>query len=182
MGWMVLIRVEVLAMIPMIGLVMLIYFRKDLKLWLRSIVLVGMGILFLAGPWMVYSYAQTGSAQSMLLDEGHHLKRTIADFQRENPNRKDRSELFPYHLANNLLQHVYYLPSNHQPFLTFASIPDLVRGNEAINDMEGDSFSEKYLERYVRSLPYWWKGVWDAHLPPRSILPVLGSIATKEAL
>lgn len=177
MGWMVLIRVEVLAMIPMIGLIMLIYFRKDLKLWLRSIVLVGMGVVFLAGPWMIYSYTLTGSAQSMLLGEGHHLVKTIRDFQNENPNRKDQSELFPHHLANNLLQHVYYLPSNYQPLLTFASVPDLVRGNKVNTDMEGDNFSEKYLERYVRSLPYWWKGEWDGHLAPRSILPVLGSIA-----
>ena len=177
MGWMVLIRVEVLAMIPMIGLIMLFYFRKDLKLWLRSIVLVGMGVVFLAGPWMGYSYAQTGSAQSMLLEEGHHLVKTIRDFQNENTNRKDRSELFPHHLANNLLQHIYYLPSNHQPLLTFASLPDLVRGSEAIGDMEGDSFAEKYLERYVRSLPYWWIGEWNGRLEARSVLPVLGSLA-----
>jgi len=177
MGWMVLVRVEVLAMIPAVGLIMLIYFRKNLKLWFQGILMVGVGVLLLAGPWMGYIYAKTGSPRAMLLDEAHHLSRVVTDFSRDHPTgRKDRSDLFPHHLANNLLQHLYYLPSNHQPLLTFASLPDLFKSAETIDDMEGDTYSEKYLERYVRSLPYWWIGEWDGHIAPRSYLPLLGSI------
>lgn len=113
----------------------------------------------------------------MLLDEAHQLSRIAEDFSGDHPTgQKDRSDLFPHHLANNLVQNLFYLPSNHQPLLTFASLPDLFKSVEKIDDLEGDSFSEKYLERYVRSLPYWWKGEWNGHIAPRSYLPILGSL------
>ena len=92
------------------------------------------------------------------------------------PRKKNLLIYFPYHVVNNLLQQIYILPSNHQPLLTLASLPDLVSREAKLADLEGDSFSEKYLERYIKSLPYWWQGEWNGRLVPRSYLPVLGSV------
>lgn len=84
-------------------------------------------------------------------------------------------EHFLDHFFNNITQGLYYLPSNHQPLLTIGSLPDFISSTQTQTDIEEDSPPERYLERYIKSLPY-WDYHWNGKLQSRSFLPVAFTI------
>ena len=180
LGGLILIRIETLAMVPAVGLGLLFHFWSRLKTWFSSMVFIIVGLVLVLSPWVIFSYKYENS-YDLFLGKGHILTRSISQYAPENqssesPNKVDKSDLFPHHMANNIKQELFYLPSNHQPLLTFMNLPGLVLNLEDQSDMEGDTVGEKYLERYVRGLPYWWFD-WDGQLAPRSYLPVFGTLA-----
>jgi len=179
LGLLILFRVELLIMIPAIMLGLFIVYYKNLKDWVWSSGLIGIGVLLMISPWMVSSFSSSGNINSILFGRGNLIKGTIQEIGSQtqddiSKNSPSKPNLFFSHITNDLKQSVYYLPNNHQPLLTAGNIPDLIFPGQ-ITDLEGDSFAGKYLERYVRSLPYWWKE-WNGGLVARSVLPVLGSI------
>ncbi|MCJ7622096.1 MAG: hypothetical protein MUO76_01240, partial [Anaerolineaceae bacterium] len=181
LGWAVLIRTEILAMIPVIGFIMFVYFHKNFRIWVQGILIMGLGFILVAGPWMAYMYNLTNSPMAFLLGKGTYLERAAEQYKIDSYDPQETMEinltdLFTYHMVNSLLQLVYILPSNHQPLMTLASLPDLASKQEKLTDQEGDGFSEKYIERYIRSVPYWRLREWNGHLVPRSYLPVLGTV------
>jgi hypothetical protein len=181
LGWSILFRIEIIALIPAAVLLVLTLVRKRSRMWLQALVILILGIVVVSGPWMLYRYAQSGSPMAFFMSKEAYVERAIGSDGSSAEEPQDRSLLnlpnyFPYHLVNNILQQVYILPSNHQPLLTVGSIPDLLTKDTSLTDLEGDSFSERYLERYIRSLPYWWIGEWTGRLVPRSYLPVLGTV------
>jgi hypothetical protein len=175
------IRAESLALFPII-LVFIIYrLRHSHQAWIKEIISSGLGFVLIVGPVLISQFYTTRSPEVLLFGKAQNFEWALPHYQSEknseqSENRSDLSDIYPYHVLNNILQYVIYLPSNHQPFLTIASLPDLIAGDSQLADMEGDSFSEKYLERYIRSLPFWWRGEWNGSLAPRSYLPVLGTL------
>lgn len=181
LGWSLLFRIEILALIPVAVLLVLTLVRKRSRMWLQALLILILGIVVIAGPWMAYQYARTGSPRAIFMSKGAYVERAFRSDGGSAEESQDSRLInlpnyFPYHIVNNILQQVYILPSNHQPLLTIASIPDLFVRDTSLTDLEGDSLSERYLERYIRSLPYWWLGEWNGRLSPRSYLPVLGTV------
>ena len=76
-GWTILIRAEILAMIPAIVLIIFVFFRKKSRMWLQGILIMVLGIILVAGPWMAYQYKLTGSPMAFLLGKGTYLKRAV---------------------------------------------------------------------------------------------------------
>ena len=213
-GFLVLIRIEVLAMIPVIGLMTLLYLRRQWKTWLLGVGAAGIAILMVITPWMIRNYRVEGRLE---LDKSFYIQWIINNykdylFPEEKPQEDTRlipidnspklyssggnslnavispgisksrkmqsdspTEYFWDHFVNNIQQTIYYLPSNHQPLFTVGSLRFLLPGAAADADLEGDRFSEKYLERYVKGLPYWGLD-WDGKLVPRSYLPLVVTI------
>ncbi len=176
MGLAFLIRIEVATMIAGIALALFFFFEKNLRLWIQAMVLFGIGMVLLIGPWMIYGIAQTGSVDFIFLEEGNRFAGAVNSYSAQvagdTPDKgRDLHDRFPHHVAQSLKQQILYLPSNHQPLLTFENLPDLVTNPVDPTDLEGDRFSEKYLERYVRGLPYWWND-WDGRIVPRSYIPL----------
>lgn len=214
-GFVVLIRIEVLAMLPVIGLMTLVYLRQQWKTWLFGVGMASLAIMIIINPWMIRNYRVEGRLE---LDKSLYIRSIINKYQdyflpESKPQEdtrlipQDRSPIlyrsggnalsaiayldpvdlkktqsesptayFLDHFVNSIQQTIYYLPDNHQPLLTVGSLQDLLQGSAAETDLEGDRFSEKYLERYVKGLPYWSLN-WDGKLVPRSYLPLVVTIA-----
>jgi hypothetical protein len=174
-----LIRAESLVLLPVMLAFMIYRLHRTSKGWIGSSLAGVLGFVLVVGPALISQYGTTRSANVLLFGKDRNFEWALPYYQDNDANdqRADLSEIYPYHLLNNLFQYVIYLPSNHQPLLTIANLPDLFSGNSEQTDLEGDSFPEKYLERYTRSLPYWWKGEWSGSLASRSYLPVLGTIS-----
>jgi len=206
-GFIVLIRIEILAMLPALGLITFIHFKGKWSAWIRSSMAATLAIVIMITPWMVRNYLVEGRFEIDKSNQIRWIIKNYRDFFFPNeepvesiqvvPNDKSQTRItsgnkvaslvkntgvfdtavyqyeshkisIPDHFVNNLQQTIYYLPNNHQPFLTIGSIKNLSLQN-------GGEFSERYLERYVKSLPY-WGFEWDGKLAPRSYLPLIISI------
>ncbi len=180
LGWIILLRVEALVYIPAIGLGVLFILRKNFFCGVKSIALIMVGILLVSGPWMYRGVRSSGS----LLSIGMGRERLVLDSMNQlipNNNKQveeasvEKHQEILFNIGNNLISFLYYLPANHQPLLTINNLPDLMTNQVDPTDLEGDTYREKYLERYARSLPYWWND-WDGKLESRSFLPLLFSV------
>jgi hypothetical protein len=204
-GFAVLVRVELIIVIPFVVLGAMLALRKNLRTWFQGLIALTIGFSLLISPWMIRNWQRTGVVQ---IDKYHIIQGWFEDILgNENENQdefdnpssdiireltknsqiafpKNASVLppqpgvsslevpgssaetsgplqnFPHHLANNLQQIFLYLPSNHQPLFTAGSIVELRPGLKGGILAKDNYFSERYLERYVKSLPYWWFD-WD---------------------
>jgi len=180
LGWIILLRIEAVVYVAAVGLGLLFLMLKSSRNFLRSISALFLGILCVAGPWLLFQVNRTGKLSTLGLGRSHLVTRVFesgsADLSESERNGIRSPAALPYNFGNNLVGLFYYLPQNHQPFLTFKNIPDLILNRADSTDLEGDSYWEKYLERYVRGLPYWWND-WTGRLEPRSFLPLLFSLS-----
>ncbi len=206
-GFIVLIRIEILAMLPALGLITFLHFKGKWSAWIRSSMAATLAIVIMITPWMVRNYLVEGRFEIDKSNQIRWIIKNYRDFFFPNeesvesiqvvPNDKSQTRItsgaklsslakntgvfdtavyqyeshkisIPDHFVNNLQQTIYYLPNNHQPFLTIGSLKNLYF-QAPVN------FSERYLERYVKSLPY-WGFEWDGKLAPRSYLPLIFSI------
>ena len=179
-GWVILLRIEALVYIPAIGIGLLLLMWKSPKEWLRTMILFSIGLILMVGPWFFSTVKSTGSLLSIGMGKDTLLLNSFNEYTTRGEDIQEsddlnKGQLFPYNFANNMMQLFYYFPSNHQPMLTVKNLPGVFLNRIDYSDIEGDSFREKYLERYVRSLPYWWND-WDGHLVKRSIIPLFCSI------
>lgn len=180
-GAAIMFRVEAAALVPAVGICILGYFWKQIRTGVRGLILIAVGLMLILAPWMGYRFLTTGSPSVLLLGKGNYFEQDFgpvagAVLEAETQQAVDPENTFVNHAVNNLLGFIYPYPSNHQPLLTAASLPELVTRGQGLEDMEGDFWVDKYLERYVRSLPYWWRSQWNGRLESRSVLPVLGSL------
>ena len=209
-GALVLIRIEVLAMIPVIGVMVLFHFRRQPLVWLRGVGLAGISIILMITPWVFRNYQVVGRFE---LDKSDYIRwifdkyrdyflpevesvgnsdflietqfveiptagknavsaniipdgGQLIEIQAESP-----TTYFLDHFFNSVLQTVYYLPNNHQPFFTIGSRGALLAG-VAGKEFQEYQFLEEYLKQYVNGLPY-WRYAWDGKLVARSYLPIL---------
>jgi len=179
-GWILLLRIEAAAYLGAVAIGILLL--KGVSRWelVKFMSTLFLGVILVAGPWLLFQVQESGSISALTLGKGHLVTRAAAqipdsgDGVQESNGISARSAI-PYNLANNVMALFYYLPSNHQPLFTFSNLPDVILNRVDEGDLEGDTFREKYLERYVRSLPYWWND-WDGRLPARSYLPLAISL------
>jgi hypothetical protein len=191
MGITLLIRAEFLAVLMAVCLGAIFLFRNDKFTWIKGIMRIWLVVLVIITPWMIRNYSKTGY---FTLDKIGFIQRRVIQFLDDipiiksaiiqNDNRIDyynenrvapRSTSFKpigNHIASSSWQSILYLPSNHQPLYTIASfIPYRMNGM----DQQTPIFSKAYIERYVRTQPYYWYD-WNGEIKSRSIIPILTTL------
>ena len=186
-GLAVLVRIEAAAVllltIPFAWLILKLprpAVRKSLVLFTAAA-----GLVLL--PWVVRSQAATGR---WIFDKAPDLRRSLRsyveagnqpDVSRDSysseepaslPRPPARFMLPILHFSSSMQHALLYLPSNHQPLLTAGSLLELTPepGGDLISRQGW--FSEPYLSRYVKSLPY-WRYTWDGQIRARSLMPLM---------
>jgi len=184
MGVAVLIRADLLAMLGFVLLGLLVIFVNKKHLWLKGSVFIIVTVTLVITPWMIRNGYRTGRIS---LDKAEFISKKITEYtQPDNISGEGDSETMDdrveipssvylkrdrfYNLTSNALQQsILSLPSNHQPLFTVGSIIEYQSGKISIS--KHSLFSEDYIFRYVKSLPFFWR-TWNRRLPLRSILPV----------
>ncbi len=188
MGLSLLVRAELLVVLIVFSCGALVYLWHDKKRWLHGMLQIWAitGIIII--PWMARNYTQTGVFS---LDKGDFVKGRLTQLRESVVSAEGGEQfvlseydfataypmLFAYtpevedvvnHLVNGVWQSILYLPSSHQPLFTLFSLSPL----ELIDyQREQGFFSENYVDRYIRSLPY-YRYDWDNTLEPRSIISI----------
>jgi len=192
LGVFMLIRSELAAMIPFVGLGSLFVLGRQLKNWIKGIALVIAGCILIISPWIWRNWQALGTP---FLDvPGDHLDFIEFGNQSYIENVATRSsetkvrlsmigparipgrtisqsvevgfvENLVNHVVNGAVQSLIYLPMTSRMTHTFA-------------DHFQNLTIEKFLrsccspENYVRQLPYWWSD-WDGKLAPQSTLSMV---------
>jgi hypothetical protein len=187
----VLVRPDLGAMIPFVGLGALLTLRRRPALWGKGMLLLGLGVILVLAPWVIRNWCVTGK---VFLDiPGDRLgvfRETI--FRREtgfsplqdeemgikvngkallDPNPPDPSpplttkDIVFNHYFNGQAQSLLYLPIASN--LLVAPLTAVTSASP------GQAFVQMCCSppKYVRSLPYWWSD-WNGHLAAQSFLPL----------
>ena len=192
-GISLLIRAELLAIVIAASVAALIYLWKEKKRWIYGMIQLWVVTGLIIVPWMSRNYLRNGI---FTLDKGSFVQRRIVEYMgslstifnnesQDNGIQKEPVDDLviedpdllayvpelkdvPRHLISSAWQSLLYLPSSHQPLITFSSIyPGLYENDE----IKGGFFSKDYSERYVRSLPYYWYH-WNGKIDNRSVLSI----------
>jgi hypothetical protein len=192
MGVTVLIRVELLAVYIAFGLGSLIFLRSRKAAWLRGMTAFTLAMVLIVGPWMVRNWQKAGQ---LGIDKSDFVQRLVSGYFEKNHEPQDKfseradnnfrtgvyaerdhhgtaAKYIPDRLSSSLIQSVLFLPTGHQPLLTIGSMIE-VNPDQIIAISKDGIFSEFYLVRYVRNLPYFWYD-WDGTLMLRSVVPLVG--------
>jgi len=186
-GAALLIRAELLAILISASICALFYLWKDKKRWIHGMVQIWVVAGLIIIPWMTRNYQTTGI---FTLDKGNYVQIRVMNYieniqtqfniddQEEFDIQKPESRGFtpglktiPNQFISSTMQSILYLPSGHQPLFTFQSISPVMFKN--YRNVSG-VFSEQYVERYVRSLPY-FADYWDGDIELRSVISI-GSV------
>ncbi len=178
LGFLVLLRVEAFVYVAAVGIGIQLIFRNNLFRGAGKNAIFLLGFLLVAGPWIMKGVLSSGSIlymgmgrERLVLDSFSSIFESESELNQkldeDGRTPKSKSE----NLGNNLISFLYYLPSNHQPFLTINNLPGLLVNRVDPSDLENDTYRDKYLERYVRSLPFWWND-WNGKLDSKSVLPI----------
>jgi len=81
-GLFMLIRPEVGALLPFVGLAALLQLRKQPKSWIKGVVLISFGLALAIGPWIWRNYQLTGT---IYIDSPHYRLDLITNRYREDP-------------------------------------------------------------------------------------------------
>lgn len=205
-GVLVLIRMEVLAMLPVIGLLGLIHFRRKLPIWFRGGGLAGISILLVITPWMIRNYQVEGVFG---LDKAYYVRWNINKYldylfpDREAneeskivnkipyvsfPNAsKDTAQTFRSDLDQGLDKHHIQPPARYflDDFInsiqqTMYYLPDNHEPLFALGSLGAlGSASKLSHEEYLEQYVNglpYWKYDWDGKLIPRSYFPLIFSM------
>ncbi len=192
MGIFMLIRSELAAMIPFVGLGSLFVLARKPVYWIRGMSMVILGCVLVISPWIWRNWQTLGTP---FLDvPGDHLdfiefgdvidQEGMANSNVEvkvqqrpaDPSQKsDRpySQVEPIGFVENLANHIVNGSVQSVLFLPMSS-----RMTYAVADLYQNYTLEKFLrnccspETYVRKLPYWWSD-WDGALAPQSTVSML---------
>ncbi len=188
--WM-LIRVQVFVLIPAGIILSLIVYRKPARLWLRDVLLFGVGVCLAVSPWLLRNWQLTGQP---VIESSSQLD-TLAGRYSDSPLAMDENSVvqnsfgsvFQYiiqkparvfsftaeHFMHNLVTSVFALP------VSFRLVDD---ANEFYNKWpywhQAGLAPQKLYEQCCSLVPYvkedvpYWMG-WNGILLPGSILPVL---------
>ncbi len=182
-----LIRVELLTWVFLFLIITLLTFWRSWKKWVGAAVLMLAALMLVLTPWMIRNYQVTGSFS---VDKGRLLERTFqnyfgrgtgSDGEWEDPELQARGNLVERgllkirrswgHIRSSLQQTILYLPSNYFPLGGMDHFVKVVPEKRQVRLFQHGIFSDRYLTRYTKSLPYWhvrWKG----EIALRSILPL----------
>ena len=189
-GISLLVRIDLLAAFTAMSLGFLYVMWNNKRQWLISMLIITVTVALVLAPWM-YRYSQ--STGHLSIDKGGFVSRRISEYISSiKPDKLDRDESRPItesyggvysgdikilakHLINNIQMSVLFLPNSHQPFFTIYSFLDIDGLDEITIHTKNGAFSEKYIHRYIKSLPFFWY-TWDGKLPFRSIIPLFASM------
>jgi len=211
-GILVMIRFEIISILPFLFLSVIPAFKSRYKYWFQGVLSFGCAFFIIVSPWMIRNWQNTGLLFIDKYESSLQIVERIKDlispgiegdpevfeiFERNNleqirvsyyknaqpalpvevtpQNDKSPTDKFYNHFVNDLQQTILYLPSNHQPLLTFGSIININNPDSEEASVHNGLFSDPYMERYVRSLPY-WRTNWNGQIALRSYLPVFSTI------
>lgn len=183
-GASLLIRAELLVILITASICALFYLWKDKKRWFYGMIQIWVAAGLIIIPWMTRNYLKSGI---FTLDKGNYVQTRVMDYIVNIPslfnNEKQEEfviqnpellsytselERIPNQFISSTLQSILYLPSSHQPLFTFQSIaPKVFKNYQNVRGF----FSEQYVERYVRSLPY-FANYWDGGIEIRSVFSI----------
>ena len=193
-GTALLIRIDLLAAI--LGIVFGSFFvmRGKKYYWFKSMTIILMAAVLVLAPWMFRSKVTTGHVS---IDKGGFVSSRLTEYKNSIRQIFNLESQYPdgfqsipssyggaysgdirylsRHIINSLEMSVLYLPSSHQPFLTLGSLIEIQDQENGIISSQNGYFSDKYIERYVRSNPYFWY-TWDGKLPFRSVIPIISGL------
>lgn len=187
----VLVRPDLAAMIPFVGLGALLVLRRRPTLWGKGMLLLGLGVVFVLAPWVVRNWRVTGKVfldipgdrlgvfrQTIFRretgffpphDEGMRTKvngRALLD-----PNPPEPAP--PLTAKDIVFNH--YFNGQTQSLLYFPLASNLIVAplTAATSSSPGQAFVKTCCSpvEYVRGLPYWWSD-WDGRLATQSVLPL----------
>ncbi len=193
-GVSLLIRSEFLAVLIAVSGAALIHLWNRKPDWFRGMIKMWIIALIIITPWMGRNLARFGTFSldkagffektlkgyfnglSYTLDEGaqDNLQNDPMEdyFTSARSAHKPNLHTFSNHLASSTLESIIYLPSSHQPLFTIFELTPYQYQNEI---PDSGLFSEKYIDRYVRSLPYFWYR-WDGRIEPRSYYSIFETL------
>ncbi len=211
-GILVMIRFEIISILPFLFLSVLPAFKSRYKYWFQGVLSFGCAFFLIVTPWMIRNWQNTGLLYIDKYESSLQIVEKVKDIINpgikvdpevfENLERKSVEQIhvsyyknaqpaipvkvapqidkppayqFYNHFVNDLQQTILYLPSNHQPLLTIGSIININNTEAEEVSVHNGLFSGPYMERYVRSLPYWWTN-WNGQIAIRSYLPVFSTI------
>jgi len=191
LGVFILVRPEVAVQLLFVGVIVLLIFYRQPSRWLKSSVLLSIGVLLVLSPWIWRNYQIDGKIfldqpnfradlfakryseepeeTSIKVDPGESYEEysermtdNAVEFIQEQP--KSIGQFILSHYMNSQIQTVLVLPA------TFRLIDSGIEfmGHKSVPKFWGDCCS---VNGYIRRLPFWFK--WDGVLPHQSIIPVL---------
>ena len=200
LGLGMLIRQEVLVLMPMVGIAALLGRKPRYKIILKQFLLLFMGTVLVITPWITRNWVNTGK---VYLDKpGNRIEKIIRTFTLESDNSNNRSQegtefidetnIYPIepipvesddyqlsriqlvgnHYANAFPQLFLYLPSNPLG-LNIDYLQKLFDGE--LEKSYGGVLYSPY--KYAKSLPYWWWGTWDGKVDSKSWIYLCISIS-----
>ena len=199
LGLGILIRQELLILIPIVSIVALFGRKFDFKIVFKQFLLLFIGLVVVVTPWICRNWLQSGK---IYLDKpGNQIESIIwtfkggdkdsdviirenpvdmdeisvvpidSSFQEENDVQLSRIELVGNHYANAIQQFFLYLPSNPLG-LNADYIRQMVYGK--ITEYYGGVLYSPY--KYAKSLPYWWYDQWDGKIDGKSWIYLTGVV------
>ncbi len=191
-GLAALVRVELLSMGLVFGLLLVIRHRRQWRRWLVPGMIALGALLLTMGPWLIRNYQKTGVLsiektdviQKRFIDVGrttnssqdveNEVQNQVTLTNKLKPAYKKFSRM-TYSVGSSLKQTLIYYPSNHFPLGGADTFVNIVPEKKQIYFFQKGIFSDTYLTRYTKSLPY-WELRWRGDLAARSVVPLLGSL------
>jgi len=205
-GVLVLVRMEVLAMLPVIGLLGLFQFRRKLTIWFRGVGLAGISILLVITPWMIRNYQVEGVFG---LDKAYYVRWNINRYldylfpareSREDSEIMQGAEHGLSPGAGKNAARIVGFPADSQITISQEEPPTSYFLDDLINSLQQTVYylpnnhqplltlgslgllgpdSKLSHEDYLEqyvNVLPYWKYGWDGKLIPRSYLPLIVSL------
>ena len=191
LGVFMLIRPEVAAQLLFVGVIVLLIFYRQPSRWLKSSVLMSIGLLLVLSPWIWRNYQIDGK---IFLDQPNFRADLFAKRYSEDPEEEsinvepgESYEEYSERMTDHAVEFIQDQPKSIGQFIlshymnsqiqTVLVLPTTFRLIDSGIEFMGHKSVPKFWEDccsvngYIRRLPFWFK--WDGVLPHQTIIPVL---------
>ncbi len=200
LGLGMLIRQELLILLPMVSIVALLGRKFNFKIVFKQFFLLFIGLVVVVTPWICRNWLQSGKIyldkpgnqiesiiwalkggekdSNVIMQENTAVSEEATvvsidpSLHETNEDQFSRIQLIGNHYANAIQQLFLYLPSNPL-VLNVDYIRQTVYGK--ISDTYGGVLYSPY--KYAKSLPYWWYDQWDGKIDGKSWIYLTGVVA-----
>jgi len=195
-GFFVLIRLEIIALLVVIPIAGMKFWRRNKSLWIRGSILSLLGFLLMVSPWVWRNWQKTQQIyiinptyEQRILEKfsADNEQSQIADIPSSSPRKaklsqlqipsKEVSGIYNYNSSQwsspeRMLHHFFNSLTQSVLYLPMSPNFSFANIHLGISRQVSDWFQICCsLEYYVRDLPYWW-GDWDGNLAIVSIIPM----------
>jgi hypothetical protein len=191
LGAIMLVRPEVGVQLLVVGVIALLVFYRQPTSWLKSSVLLSIGMILVLSPWIWRNYQIDGK---IFLDQPNFRADLFAKRYSEEPEETsikvepgESYEEYSERMTDNALEFIQEQPKSIGQFIlshymnsqvqTVLVLPTTFRLIDSGIELMGHKSIPKCWEDccsvngYIRRLPFWFK--WDGVLPHQSIIPIL---------